>query len=91
MKVFLPRTFHGPISVSTKHGPISFSDALKADIVSVGSIRFLGSFEHYDKKTWEGDEAVVETKNGPVKLMYDDEPDDMPNPIAWIQKMLRKV
>lgn len=34
---------------------------------------FIGDFSQWTEDGWEGDELIVEAKNGGVKLQFDDE------------------
>jgi len=79
--VQLPRSFCGPIRIRTGHGTTRFSEAVQAHLTPFSDLdhvqrSFLGHFNpsQWDiGAPWEGDELSIETKNGSVKVAYDDE------------------
>lgn len=81
IKLCLPSSFHGPISLSYQHGEIKRSSALNKNLVTFserGGLAqcFLGDFSKYverEGKGWNGDELVAEVIHGDVKLEYDDD------------------
>ncbi|KAJ7121438.1 hypothetical protein C8R44DRAFT_622750, partial [Mycena epipterygia] len=75
--VHLPRAFRGPLTVRTRHGSVRFSDALTADLTTLGEADgthrcFVGTWGEAGE--WAGDKIDVETSNGSVKFAYDAEP-----------------
>ena len=83
--LYLPRSFCGPMTTTTGNGSTKTSPALSAQttLLSESSrVRraFVGDMHACgfarDPAGWTGDELVIDSKNGSVKLMYlgDDEP-----------------
>ncbi|KDR72705.1 hypothetical protein GALMADRAFT_252910 [Galerina marginata CBS 339.88] len=83
VSVYLPRAFEGPIKVKTLNGSLRFSDAVKQLVTPFSEMdgmqrSFLGNFDAAKWETgaeWAGDELFAETKNGNVKIYFDDEAD----------------
>jgi len=81
--IYLPRSFQGPLSVQTHNGSLRFSEPVKQLLTPFSEMNgvqrsFLG---HLDSSKWEngaewvGDELAAESKNGNVKIYFDDEGD----------------
>lgn len=80
VKVFLPRSFQGPVTATTVYGAIKVSDAVAArqtpfSDVDKTSKFFIGDVSRYleEGKNWDGDEVVVGSSHGSIKISYDDE------------------
>ncbi|TFK41797.1 hypothetical protein BDQ12DRAFT_678516 [Crucibulum laeve] len=80
VQVHLPRSFHGPITLCVRHGSAKFSDDLSMKLTTFGEVNgkrscFIGDFSSRvnGREGWQGDEVVVEVKNGGVKLQYEDD------------------
>ncbi|KAH9477575.1 hypothetical protein JR316_0009797 [Psilocybe cubensis] len=80
IRLHLPRTFHGPLIVSHRHGLVRFSDAVNRNLTTFGEVDstrrcFLGDFSRWSDagNGWPGDELVVEVRHGNVKIHYDDD------------------
>ena len=81
VQVQLPRSFRGPIRIRTINGSTHFSAAMQAHLKTFSELdhvqrSFLGHFNpsQWDiGSPWEGDELSIESKNGSVKVSYDDE------------------
>jgi len=79
--VQLPRSFRGPIRIRTINGTTRFSAAIQPHLTAFSEVdhvqrSFLGHFNpsQWEIGTpWEGDELSIETKNGSVKIAFDDE------------------
>jgi len=73
--LLLPRSFRGPLYLSTTLGEISLSAALRAATVTFGDRMFVGQWteEEVKQKEWPGDEAHVDSALGSVYVGYDDE------------------
>ena len=79
--IYIPRTFRGPMQLSTANGSIRLSDAVKMQTHVFSDLRgvqrgFLGAFDTSEwrgSENWVGDELLAETKNGSVKVFFDDE------------------
>ncbi|KAK7061105.1 Rho-type GTPase activating protein Rga1 [Paramarasmius palmivorus] len=72
--VRIPRSFRGTLYLSTLHGHVKLSEEVSAQASllrdSDGTARYLiGPFENAEA----GDEVHAESKNGSVRVMYDDE------------------
>jgi hypothetical protein len=66
--------------VAAPNGSLSFSEAVSADLTFFRGFSktrrgFVGDFSGWTEGEdgWKGDEAILETKNGSVKVYYDDE------------------
>jgi len=83
INVQIPRSFSGPIRIRTHHGSIQFSAAVHVHLTQFSEMdgvqrSFLGNFNPSQWEIgvpWEGDELLIETKNGSVKVFFDDEGD----------------
>ncbi|KDQ34174.1 hypothetical protein PLEOSDRAFT_1061732, partial [Pleurotus ostreatus PC15] len=83
--IHVPRSFHGPISASTTHGSIQFSDGLRRNATTFADGQkkkcFVGDFAGYPdgdgdddtERKEEWDELSIETQYGVVKVYYADE------------------
>lgn len=79
--VYVPRSFRGPITLTTRNGAIKLSSAVRTQVQVFSDIKgvqrgFLGPFdpaEWKDSDHWTGDEITAETMNGHVKVFFDDE------------------
>lgn len=76
----IPRTFHGPVIVSHRHGLVRFSDNINQNLTTFGEVDdtrrcFLGDFSRWTESSrgWEGDELVIDVQHGNVKMHYDDD------------------
>ncbi|KAF8189458.1 hypothetical protein K438DRAFT_1832622 [Mycena galopus ATCC 62051] len=76
--IHLPRSFRGPVTVSTRNGAIRFSDALSAELTTFNEVNktrrcFIGDYSDWTDQPegWMGDELNLETMNGGIKVQYD--------------------
>jgi hypothetical protein len=74
----IPRSFTGPLSITTPNGSAKFSREVNAAITTFSEITtrrcFMGDYSAWrEGEPWTGDEIVVEAKNGSLKLQYVDE------------------
>lgn len=87
IRLYLPRSFHGPITVKIKHGGVRISKALSKSLTILrGSdnaehlknfIFFRGDISRWldDKDSWKGDEVIVDQSYANFGIGYDDEVD----------------
>ncbi|PPQ78269.1 hypothetical protein CVT25_011728 [Psilocybe cyanescens] len=80
IRLHIPRTFHGPLIVSHRHGFVRFSEAVDRNLTTFGEVDstrrcFLGDFSRWTDagNGWSGDELVVDVRHGNVKIHYDDD------------------
>ena len=81
LHIYLPRSFCGPLRILTSNGIIKFSSAVQTEVTpfsEVGGVQrsFLGHFNPLDFEhgvEWEGDELFAETRNGSVRIYFEDE------------------
>ncbi|KAJ7741426.1 hypothetical protein DFH07DRAFT_57452 [Mycena maculata] len=74
--LLLPRSFRGPLRISVMLGEVELSPALRAATRSFGDGGlFVGDWRkgELEQETWNGDEAVLDSKMGSVYVGYDDE------------------
>ena len=79
--VLLPRSFHGLVSASTTHGVIKVSDVVAAHLTTLSDtdkarIFFIADVSRHLQRgdiDWHGDEAIVESTFGTIKVYYEDE------------------
>lgn len=85
MRLTLPRSFTGPVTVSYEHGGVKTSGLGRQFITlseANGTMKgFIGDLSKYtedngEEKGWKGDELVLDLKHGNVKLRFDREKDD---------------
>ncbi|KAJ7245648.1 hypothetical protein B0H12DRAFT_1073422 [Mycena haematopus] len=74
----VPRSFCGPVTISTRYGSIRFSDSLLADLTTFNEANktrrcFIGDYSNWAEQSdgWIGDEIELETTYGSIKLQYD--------------------
>jgi len=96
IRLHIPRTFHGPVIVSHRHGFVKFSDGISRNLTTFGEVDstrrcFLGDFSQWsDAGTgWTGDELVVDVKHGNVKIHYDD--DEVGSPVKTRPTLLNRI
>ncbi|KAF7320864.1 F-box domain-containing protein [Mycena chlorophos] len=74
-KVYLPRSFRGPLRISTTMGEVKLSKDLQDAGLKLGDGGwFIGQWSQgeAEAKTWPGDEATVQTTFGEVFVGYED-------------------
>ncbi|KAJ7673896.1 hypothetical protein DFH06DRAFT_1445422 [Mycena polygramma] len=86
--IFLPRTFHGPLSIMSSLGAPNLSPELKrvcAPISEVGGARrwFVGDAGVWRDRGEHGDEALVGTTFGLVWVGYIGEEEDATRALQW--------
>lgn len=81
IRVYLPRSFRGVFRIKVKSGKILFSEAVESSSTLISEVKglktsFLGLFnatEWHPSVNWNGDELILETKDGNVSVYFDDE------------------
>jgi hypothetical protein len=81
IRVCLPRSFRGVFRIKAKSGKIRFSNAVESSSTPFSEVNglkisFLGFFnatEWQPGVDWNGDELILETKDGNVSVHFDDE------------------
>ena len=77
--VLLPRSFHGPITMTSGDGSCTLSDDMLKTSTYLGVVDrttryFVGQYSPSSmQQVWEGDEVKVETRDGNIRLRYVDE------------------
>ncbi|TFK65133.1 hypothetical protein BDN72DRAFT_773752, partial [Pluteus cervinus] len=79
IQAHLPRSFTGLIFISTRHGSVKFSDSLQSQLTPFGEMKnerkyFLGDLATWadPNSEWVGDELVLTTTHGSIKVAYED-------------------
>jgi len=78
VRLALPRSFHGLMSLSACHGSITLSDTLTQNatqLSQLGNTRryFVGDFQALSEDVWEGDQVEIEAPDGWIQVKYADE------------------
>ncbi|KAI9457928.1 hypothetical protein HD554DRAFT_1758305 [Boletus coccyginus] len=78
IRLAIPRSFQGLLSLSTKHGSISINDTIvenATQLSQLGTVRryFVGDFSLLGEGEWEGDRVELEAPHGSVRVRYVDE------------------
>ncbi|KAH7921838.1 hypothetical protein BV22DRAFT_1038167 [Leucogyrophana mollusca] len=78
--VALPRSFHGHLRLVTVHGSVSVSSLLSENSTTLSQVDharrfFIGNIAAVGESEWSGDELVVESTHGRIKVKYVDEGD----------------
>ncbi|KAH0834982.1 hypothetical protein J3R83DRAFT_10697 [Lanmaoa asiatica] len=78
IRLAIPRSFQGLLSLSTRHGSISPSDSLvqnATQLSQVGTIRryFVGDFQSLGEDEWQGDQVEIDAPHGSIRVKYVDE------------------
>lgn len=79
LSVKLPRSFCGPIKITSTYSPLKLSDEFakhSRTFHEVGGTRtmFVGDMDGLtDEGTWEGSEVIISVQNSAVKMAFEDE------------------
>ncbi|GLB38964.1 hypothetical protein LshimejAT787_0601260 [Lyophyllum shimeji] len=79
VQLHIPRSFHGLLVIKAANGSTKFSPETTVHLTTFSEVDrtrrcFIGDYsELTDGEEWQGDEVVVEARNGGVKVQYDDE------------------
>jgi len=79
IRLAIPRSFQGLLSLSTRHGSVSVSDAIVQNATQLSQLDtarryFVGDFALLGaQEAWEGDQVELEAPHGTVRVKYDDE------------------
>jgi len=82
IQIHVPRSFHGPITIATRDSSVQFSDELPPFLATLGETLdervmtrrcFVGPLPQSDSSAWAGDEVEVFTRDGSVRILYEDE------------------
>ncbi|KAF8067928.1 hypothetical protein FPV67DRAFT_1165290 [Lyophyllum atratum] len=77
--IHIPRSFNGLLTIKQWNGSTKFSPEASMHLTTFSEVDktrrcFIGDYsEMADGEEWQGDEVFVETRNGSVKVHYDDE------------------
>ncbi|KAG6865379.1 hypothetical protein C0991_003082 [Blastosporella zonata] len=77
--IYIPRSFNGLVSVTRWNGNSKFSTQVSTNLTTFSDVNktykcFIGDHSAIaEGGEWEGDEVVVDARNGSVKVHYDDE------------------
>lgn len=80
--IYLPRAFNGLLSIKQSHGSTKFSHEVSMHLVTFNDVDrmhkcFIGDFPALKEgEKWQGDEIVIDARNGSVKVHYEDEVED---------------
>jgi len=83
--VYLPRSFQGPMTITSRNGSVNISSSLSDHATTFSEVNstrryFVGDFSGWSDSAlerWNGDECVIEGRNGRIKVQY---LDDVPAP-----------
>jgi len=96
VRLHIPRTFHGPIVVSHRHGHVRFSEGISQNLTTFGEVDntrrcFLGDFSRWSdaREGWTRDEMLVDVRHGNVKIQYDD--DAVGSPVKTRPTLLNRI
>jgi len=81
IRVCLPRSFRGVFRIKAKSGKVRFSNAVESSSTPFSEVNglkisFLGFFDATEWQPgvdWNGDELILETKDGNVSVHFDDD------------------
>jgi len=78
IRLAIPRSFQGLLSVSTHHGSISISDTIVQNATQLGQRGttrrcFVGDFHLVGRDEWQGDQVEIEASHGSIRVKYVDE------------------
>ncbi|PPQ94403.1 hypothetical protein CVT25_002491 [Psilocybe cyanescens] len=84
INIYVPRSFQGPVSVKLRNGNLRFSETVKASVTQFSEMNgmqrsFIGDFDAnaiQNAGEWAGDTLSLESRNGSVKVYFDDEVDE---------------
>ncbi|KIM56677.1 hypothetical protein SCLCIDRAFT_131939, partial [Scleroderma citrinum Foug A] len=87
--VLLPRSFHGPITMTSGDGSCTLSNDMLKTSTHLGvadrtTRYFVGQYALSSmQNVWEGDEVKVETRDGKIKVRYIDEVVQSSSSSSW--------
>ena len=75
VRLALPPSFHGLLSLSTSDGNVTLGDTLArntAQLSQVDNTRqyFVGDIQALGEDAWEGDQVEIETLKGCIRVKY---------------------
>jgi len=90
VSVYLPRSFHGFVSVELRNGSLRYSRDVQELLTPLSEVNrtqraFIGHFDPSELENdteWTGDELIVRANNGNVRVSFDDEV----NPVASLSE-----
>ncbi|KAG6879624.1 hypothetical protein C0992_000459 [Termitomyces sp. T32_za158] len=77
--LYLPRPFNGFLSIRQSHGNTKFSHEVLTHLTTFSDVDrmhrcFVGDFSAVQEgQEWQGDEVVIDARNGSVKVHYEEE------------------
>ncbi|KAH9477582.1 hypothetical protein JR316_0009804 [Psilocybe cubensis] len=86
LNIYIPRSFQGPVSVSLRNGSLRYSESVRGLVTQFSELNgaqrsFIGDFDANairDAGDWAGDAIWLESRNGSIKVFFDDELDETP-------------
>ncbi|KAF9240453.1 hypothetical protein BU15DRAFT_74044 [Melanogaster broomeanus] len=78
VRISLPRSFQGFLSLSTQHGSIYLADAISQNATQLSQLDtarryFVGDFSLLGDSEWTGDELRIEAKHDSIRIKYVDD------------------
>ncbi|KAG6379892.1 hypothetical protein JVT61DRAFT_10455 [Boletus reticuloceps] len=95
IRLAVPRSFHGLLSLSTRHGSISLSDTLVENATQLSQIDntrryFIGDFQALGEDAWEGDLVELEATHGSLRVKYIDEVEETHGKKGFLSWLFKK-
>ncbi|KAG5719100.1 hypothetical protein E4T56_gene2102 [Termitomyces sp. T112] len=95
--IFLPRPFNGLLSIRQSHGRTKFSPEVSMHLTTFSDIErmhrcFIGDYSAImEGQEWQGDEVVIDARNGSVNVHYEGEILDQvgKQPAGFLGKLFR--
>jgi len=95
IRLALPRSFEGLITVSTRNGSIHTSDEIIQNATQLGQLDatqrfFVGDFQLLGEEPWQGDQVEVEAPNGSIRVKYVDDLADSQGKKGFLSRLFGK-
>ncbi|KAF8427657.1 hypothetical protein L210DRAFT_3652516 [Boletus edulis BED1] len=95
IRLAVPRSFHGLLSLSTRHGSTSLSDTLVENATQLSQIDdtrryFIGDFQALGEVAWEGDLVELDATHGSLRVKYIDEVEETHAKKGFLSRLFGK-
>ncbi|KAF8918864.1 hypothetical protein CPB85DRAFT_1279114 [Mucidula mucida] len=91
VRVYIPRDFQGPIAITHGNGSVKLSDQVAAATSAFTDVNkvtrcFIGDLRLWKEGDWDGDELIAESRNGGIRVYFNDEPPPPPT-LSFFSKL----
>jgi hypothetical protein len=95
VRISLPRSFHGLLSLSTQHGSVYLADTVSQNATQLSQLDtarryFVGDFSSLGDGEWTGDELRIEGKHDSIRIKYIDDTVDDQSAGGFFTRLFRR-